>query len=398
MSLDLNKVMPQVGQMVGNLRAGLVQRQERLSGALGLMRQASGSLEALKKKIKESKTTWLVAGLDGGLDGRHPAGQPPSDFTVIATDGSHIEVDRHQVARCFVLNISHVVLCYGSHPQAILESVPRLYSGDNDLVMFPPGGHGREQLIEGNLLGAKRSVEECRHLADLAEEVSRESPCLALLDGTLMLWGLEPYPDFVSEELLDKGLVREFDRLLRAGRGRKLAFGSYISAPRSTDVINALRVAACPHEAANCDAYCGAGKRGCDGLNGITDAQLFEALLAPGERSDVFFSRSKIVEEHYLDHTINFFYLRLDDEVARVEIPRWIADHQEVLELTHCLVLDQCRRGQGYPVALSEAHELAVVTGVDRQNFWQLVEAGLVEDAMPTPTTGKSRSKRTRWV
>jgi len=385
--------------MVGSLRAGLAHRHELLNDALEAMHQASGSLEALRTKVKESKTTWLVAGLDGGLDGRHAPTQPPSDFMVIATDGSHIEVDRHQAARCFLLNISHVVLCYGSHPQATLESVPRLYADDKDLVMVPPDGHGREQLIEGNLLGAKRSVEECRHLADLAVSMSQEkNPCLALLDGTLMLWGLEPYPDFVTEELLDKGLVREFERLLRAGQGRKLAFGSYISAPRSTDVVNALRVAACPHEIANCDAYCGAGKRGCDSLAGMTDARLFEALLAPGERSDVFSSRSKIVAEHYLDHTINFFYLKLDDEVARVEIPRWVADDKELLELTHCLVLDQCRRGQGYPVVLSEAHEQAVVTGADRQNFWQLVEAGLVEGAMPTPTTGKSRSKRTRWV
>jgi hypothetical protein len=163
-------------------------------------------------------------------------------------------------------------------------------------------------------------------------------------------------------------------------------------------VVNALRVAACPHETANCDTYCAAGKRGCDGLAGITDAQLFEALLAPGERSDIFSSRSRIVAEHYLQHGINFFYLRLDDEVARLEIPRWVADDKELLELMHCLTLDQCRRGQGYPVVLSEAHEQAVVTSADRQNFWQLVEAGLVEGHVPTPTTGKSSSKRTRWV
>jgi len=90
--------------------------------------------------------------------------------------------------------------------------------------------------------------------------------------------------------------------------------------------------------------------------------------------------------------------LRLDDEVARIEIPKWVADDQVLLEQMHCVVLDQCRRGQGYPVALSEAHEQAVVTIGDRQNFWQLVEAGLVEEDMPTPTTGKSRSKRMRWV
>ncbi len=224
------------------------------------------------------------------------------------------------------------------------------------------------------------------------------SPTVALLDGTLMLWGLESYPDFVTEILLDKGLIREFDRLLRISRDKTLGFGSYISAPRSADVVNALRIAICPHEAANCDEYCKAGSRACDTVATLTDAELFSSLLSPGERSDVFFSRSKIVKEHYLDHRIKFFYLRLDDEVARIEMPAWVADDGERLGLMHSLVLDQCGRGNGYPVALSEAHEQAVVTGADRQNFWQLVEAGMAEDRLHTPSTGKSMSKKTRWV
>jgi len=66
--------------------------------------------------------------------------------------------------------------------------------------------------------------------------------------------------------------------------------------------------------------------------------------------------------------------------------------------LVHSLVLDQCQRGQGYPVALSEAHEKAVVTGADRENFWQLVESSLVEEHLPSPSSAKSQSKRTRWI
>ena len=60
--------------------------------------------------------------------------------------------------RCFLLNISHVILSYGSQPHAVLESVPQLYADDKDLVVIPPGGQGREQLIEGNLLGAKEAL------------------------------------------------------------------------------------------------------------------------------------------------------------------------------------------------------------------------------------------------
>jgi NurA-like 5'-3' nuclease len=105
-----------------------------------------------------------------------------------------------------------------------------------------------------------------------------------------------------------------------------------------------------------------------------------------------------VVTERYGDHEIHFFYLRLDDEIARVEVPRWVARDPELVGLAHALIIDQCNRGQGYPVALSEAHEQAVVTTADRNNFWQLVESGLVAEHLPTPGTGKSRSKRMRWV
>ena len=88
----------------------------------------------------------------------------------------------------------------------------------------------------------------------------------------------------------------------------------------------------------------------------------------------------------------------MDDEIARVEIPQWVAQDENLLNLTHSLVLDQCRRGQGYPVALAEAHEQAVVTGADRESFWQLVESLLIGEHLPTPTSAKSFSKRTRWV
>ena len=116
-----------------------------------------------------------------------------------------------------------------------------------------------------------------------------------------MLWGLDSYPDFVTDMLLDKGLVSEFDRLFRMSKNRKLAFGSYISAPRSTDVVNALAWHCARMRRPTATPTAASGKRDCDDMASITDCQLFFDLLAPGERSDVFSSRSKIVKEHYLN-------------------------------------------------------------------------------------------------
>ena len=398
MSLDLTKVVSQVGSMITKLKAGGEERQKRLNCALNVLGDKSIDPDYLKRKIASSKTTWLVAGLVDGLNQHYEAPPAPTEFTIIATDGSHIDVDRHRSTRCYLINIGSVTLHYGAQPGAALNSFPHLYSGDEDLVIVPTGVRGREQLIEGNLLGIKRAVDECHQLARLAAELPSDSLSLALLDGSLILWGLEAYPEFVTEALLDEGFLRHLDDIRKLNKDKKIALASYISFPRSTDVVNALRVAICPYDPPDCDRYCPTNKkRDCDVVAGVQDRELFSNILSQGERSALFISPSKI-QKHYGVHQVYFFYLRVGDEIARVEIPQWVAVDETLLNLAHSLVLDQCQRGQGYPVALSEAHEQAVVTGADRENFWQLVESSLIGEHLPSISSAKSQSKRTRWV
>jgi hypothetical protein len=280
-----------------------------------------------------------------------------------------------------------------------LDNSPSLYSGDEELVIAATEG-GRNQPVEGTLLGIKRGVDECYHLARLTAELPEDSQSLALVDGSLILWPLEPYADFVKEALLDKGFLSYLSEIKRLNLSEcRVALASYISFPRSTDVVNVLRLALCPHHPADCDRYCSSGeKRACDAVAGVRDRELFSGLLEPGERSALFITPSKIVEQYYGEHRVYFFYLRVDDEIARVEIPQWVAAEERLLGLTHSLLLDQCRRGQGYPVALSEAHEQAVVTAADRESFWQLVDSLLVDEQLPSVCSAKSWSKRTRWV
>ena len=399
MSLDLSKIASQVIDMVTRFKADGINRQERLTSALATISDKQLDLENLKKKIAASKTTWLVAGLVDGLDSHYAPTPLPPDFTIMATDGSHIDVDRHRSTRCFLINIGRVVLRYGANPDAILDATPTLYAGDEDLVIMSPEATNRQQPIEGALLGVKRGTEECRRLAELASEQPPDSPTLALLDGSLILWGLEAYPDFVGETLLNKGLLVHLERMRKLAKDRPLALASYISYPRGTDVLNALRVSLCPHEVVNSDRDCATCKtRECDAVAGVRDRELVGELLQQGERSALFISQSSVVEKHYGEHRVYFFYLKADDEIARVEIPQWVAQNQNLLNLTHTLVLDQCHRGQGYPVALSEAHEQAVVREADRQNFWALVDSSLTDEHQSISVSGKSFSKRTRWI
>ena len=79
-----------------------------------------------------------------------------------------------------------------------------------------------------------------------------------------------------------------------------------------------------------------------------------------------------------------------------MEMPAWTS--AEGIGLAHAGLLSQSEKGMGYPMALQEAHEQAVVNGADRQYFEQLVYETLSAEELPTPTSQKARSKRTRFV
>jgi len=396
MSLDLTAVVKQISEMVVRLKDGREARLGKISRAGQTLREQSAKTDALKKKIALSKTTWLVAQPVEKLDNVYPLPPAPDDFYVLAADGSHIDVDRHHNARCYLINTSSVLLKYGAQPDAAITATPRVYADDAELVIPSPDGT-REIPVEGNLLGLKRSIEECRQLTETAAALPPQSHALALMDGTLILWGLEAYPEFITEKFLQQEYLTYLETLRQLNPARQLALASYISYPRSADVVNALRVALCPRDYVDSDKCAACGTRECGAIAGISDRELFAERLQTGERSALFISPSQI-QQRYGPHLVYFYYVKLESEVARVEIPMWVAQDRKLLDLSHALVVDQCRRGQGYPVALSEAHEKAVVTGIDRENFWQLVEVEMTGERLDTENSAKSRSKRTRFV
>ena len=95
---------------------------------------------------------------------------------------------------------------------------------------------------------------------------------------------------------------------------------------------------------------------------------------------------------------MHFYYLNAGAEMARVEVPAWVAESPELLELSHAMLIDQCRKGHGYPIAISEAHEQAVVTTKDREEFQLMLEGALQDHRLPVYTSQKNFSKRMKWL
>ncbi|MCX6012770.1 MAG: DNA double-strand break repair nuclease NurA [Chloroflexi bacterium] len=384
MSLDFGQVAGQITGMVDKIGDNKQTFERRLKYAVELLKTTDYKELQPKMERSRAKNSLLMAGIIDSPALTHVPAPCPTDYSVIATDGSSIDVDRHVPVRCCLINIGSVMLSYGNNPDAVLTSEATLYTYED------------YELMEGPLFGVKRAIKECQELAALLKDPKLKQPALGLLDGSLILWGLtgKVYSEYVAGDMLNNDFIPALNQIKKVG----IPIASYISYPRSTDVVNTLRLVVCPYSWPDCERECKISEKKCVDLDGLTDRDLFENLLSIGERSSVFINRSHIVEKYYSEHKIYFFYLRIDSEIARIEIPEWVAVKAEYLELVHTIILDQCARGLEYPVALAEAHEKAVINSADNNLFWNIVEAAMTEQGLTFNTSLKSLNKRLRWV
>ncbi|HEY9713098.1 MAG TPA: DNA double-strand break repair nuclease NurA, partial [Chroococcales cyanobacterium] len=176
----------------------------------------------------------------------------------------------------------------------------------------------------------------------------------------------------------------------------------YLSHSRGADIINCLRVSVCPYESSRCRTLCGHLNEEdfpCSKVWPLTDRQLLAAFLSRHQRSAVFQSGASVLKSLPLDQRICFSYLHVGDEIARLEFPRWLMADQTLLDLAMQAALNQCKKGMGYPIALSEAHHLAVIRGADRDRFFELMARHMVALGAPrVRQSPKESRKRTSFI
>jgi hypothetical protein len=69
----------------------------------------------------------------------------------------------------------------------------------------------------------------------------------------------------------------------------------------------------------------------------------------------------------------------MGSEIARLEVPAWVVENSDQLELALGMVMAQVQKGYGYPVVLAEAHNQAVVKGGDRTRFFTMLEQEMIK-------------------
>jgi hypothetical protein len=434
--LDLSAQVRQMGEQLARRRADELRRLELLDAMLSNYGDRWQELADLAESIPER-----VAVPTGPLDERVPPAARPSRYTALASDGAEIDPDRHGGSgEFYLINVGRVRIPYGQPEREVeLRSVSSLGYTDEHLFIADPRDPRRQVPMRDRHLDALRTVEEVRALADLAESEAsagaatgppsrvtsgadssserppavnpgadssserppaanpgadssseRRPPAVALVDGTLLFSVLEERPrDFLRTRFYTD-FVHQLERLRRA----QVPVAAYASRSRGIDLIHLFR-AACGSTPLVCDVCRGA--QAC-ALRGLNDAQLLGRWLERWDRSGLFRVRSNVHDPFYGGHRVYFFLLNTGDEIARIEIPEWVARDSAAVGLLHAVLVDQCAKGFGYPAVLARADDRAVISLGDRDVLDTLVQQELARQGVVARPSAKLSRKQVRTV
>ncbi len=323
-----------------------------------------------------SNAPWPVPLWDDNLADIIPVQKVMYPHVVLSVDGSQIYPDRHNVLSCCLINTGSVVLPYNSENRRVqLFSEPTVFAGvDENQQPFTTDG-----------VNCKRQELELRAGLDLSKKIKSEygesMPSLLLFDGSLIFWHLSSKDSGVRDQFLNAYLA-----LLDELYHEKTVICWYISMPKSKELMSLVRLYLCDFDVEKKELY--------ESVDAVIDSGIMYSVLEPYTRSIVFSNHSSI-SAYYPGHLRPFFfYLHTGNEIGRVEIPSWIAQDEKMVDFIAQIVIDQCIKGGGYPVALAEAHEQAVVKGPDREFFYHFLQKMGMERNHTQSISRKSLKKR----
>ncbi|MEO1147061.1 MAG: DNA double-strand break repair nuclease NurA [Cyanobacteria bacterium J06638_22] len=439
--LDLMKLarqMPDIGRHLNSEAIAIQSRLERAERLLRGARQQQTELLNLQS-LWGDRLGFSAATPQEPLDTRIPITLAPNQHTVLATDGSQIAPSHHEIVYCYLINIGRIILHYGQNRHPLLDSLPEVFYRAEDLHRSRQWGIRTEEWM-----GHCRTASEATALAELAESLFPECeqrdgveesetgkkkrrkaggksqnadkrrrtqmeetvagagqvpldfgrtgtpPVLAMVDGSLTHWFLEPLPNEARDRILTP-ILDAWETLRRF----RVPLVGYISAARSGEALNFLRLHTCPKEQPDCQTHCPGqtDNAPCQVFAPLRDTALWNILLEPGQRSAIWRSSARVLE-WYDHHRTYFCYVNVGAEIARVEFPAWVAEDTVLLDTALSLMLAQVQKGFGYPVALAEAHNQAVVRGGDRARFFALLEQQMIRAGLKNIGTSYKEARK----
>src|SRR5690606_12997521 len=237
--------------------------------------------------------------------------------------------------------------------------------------------------IEENGLTTDGGVALRRDLAErsVIERLSKDlsGNIVSFTDGTLEIFRTKD----IDSPSMYRNTVDAYITVLSRLQGRGVVSAGYIDKPSSSLVVKLLELTqiTIPEEMEKL--------RNAPPLKYVTDRWLFGygnklfQLLPPGHRSAVFKIQSNSEKNYKGGLELHFFYLNVGTEghpwPVRVEIPRWVVDDRQQLDLLHAVLVSQCRMmgSKPYPYLLHRAHETAVVKNEEKYQIGPMLQQEL---------------------
>jgi hypothetical protein len=392
--LDLAKLAVKIPGMSQHFKKEVAASRQRLDRALQLFDLAQSQQNLLTERyhLWRDRLFFSVALPIEPLNTKVRIATAPKSHSVFATDGSQIAPSHHEIAYCYLINIGRIMLHYGQNLHPLLDSIPEVYYRREDLYASKQWGIRTEEWM-----GYRRGVLEAQYLAEMACRWVRPpgphtDPNLAMVDGSLIYWFLESLPQEARDQIL-LPLLAAWEELKIA----RIPLLGYLSASRSSEAMNFLRLQACNYETPNCGLHCSGLEQDttpCQLFEPLRDATFWSYLLEPGQRSPLWQSSARILDLYSTDQRIYFCYVNVGTEIARVEVPAWVVEDSSLLEQSLSIMLAQVNKGYGYPVAIAEAHNQAVVRGGDRARFFALLEQQMLKTGLQNVGTSYKEARK----
>ena len=389
MTLEFEKLTPELEQMALSISERYRQRHERMGTFQHTLERFAGDWAAIDEALARSaaradKKFYRSARPLDDVEPLNAAISPsevPSQATIIATDGSQIMPDRHAAFLYYLINVGGIIYHHGEDdPPEVFTSAQIAYLDDMQL--------DDEFGLSSSQISIERDLEEIGMLAEMIWAF-REAlqPLLGLVDQRLLYWPIGG-GGAASGRAVDTWCrrmteIRQFGGLL----------AGYIDRPGKVSVVTLLQALGAGD---NFDWKL-LGKR--ESIQGTTDVHLFREILGPGQRSRVFIDISP-ANERFAEvdpaNQVCFFYLnpgQWGQQIARVDIPMWVAQDRAAVAAVHALVIDQCQIIGDYPYALTRADEMAVVGRRDQEELDFMIELAMQRHGIEGTLTAKQGSK-----
>lgn len=365
MPIDYQQIYEKIQEIGKGARERKKTLEERRLKTRELLNLYASDLDFLRDKVDSAKKTDpnlrcaypLTENIASSFDVQPVSVSP----TLIAADGSQINPDRHASVQFGLVNVGAIIMQLNSAEAPEISTKSELLFGDDLLPNGIPMSDG--------MVALKRDLAERMKLDELSKGIKGQ--VVTFTDGPIELWGAKGEDASAYEDFVEK-YIGVLSRL----QARGVITAGYVDKPSADLVVRLLEIAMADNEQLQ-------KLREFHPLRGVSDRWLYgereKPLLPPGHRSAVFRIQSGSEKRYTGVLSLHFFYLNVGTQghpwPVRVEIPKWVVDDREKLDLLHAVLVEQCRTmgSKPYPYLLHRAHETAVVKNEEKQQIEQLL-------------------------